>query len=330
MVTSKDVAKLAGVSHTTVSRAFRGDSLIKENTYNKIMQAAKELHYTPNSIAANLRQQKSKTVGIIISQIFIPLFLDITRLLEMELQKHGYRLLVSFDDGDLTRQHNAIRTMASAQVESIIFIPSSYSDSEKSTTIAWMKALNIHFVQLVFSPFKELSSFSFDDIYGTYIGTKYLLEHGHRQILMVGSYGREEGYYQAYRELGIESPFPVLNLDDKASADNFKIIKEAILKYRPTAVFSICDHLNITAYGVLNELNLRITNDLSFLAYDDAYWLQVLNISAIGHPVLAVAKAITQQILEGAENNESKQIPITTIFKPFLIERSSVTDIECK
>lgn len=329
MATSKDVAKLAGVSHTTVSRAFRGDSsLIKKETYDKIMRAAKELHYFPNYIAASLRRQRSKTIGFIISHVYVALFLDIARALEAELQKHGYRLLISYDGGDATRQHNAIQTMASAQVDSIVFMPVPYNEEQQRNEMTWMQASNIHFVQLITNTFKELSCFTFDDVHGTYVGMRHLFQYGHRRILMVGGANRAEGYYQAYHDIGEEPPFDFVDLDDVNPENTLKAIEEAILKCKPTAVFSIADRLNIVTFGVLTELRLKIREDISFLTFDDAFWLQALNISTIAHPYQAVAKAIVQQIIDDEEDEESIHFPSSIIFRPYLIERSSVVSVK--
>ena len=325
MATSKDVAKLAGVSHTTVSRAFRGDSLIKKETYDKIMKAAEELHYSPSFIAASLRHQRTKTVGIIISDIHVPLFLDIARHLETELQKYGYRLLLSFDDGDYGRQQNALHTLASSQVENIVFMPVSCHKAELKKTMQWMTTSNIHFFQLITDTFQELSSFCFNDVLGTLVGMRHLFSHGHRRILMIGGVNRVEGYHQAYQELGIKPPIEYANLESSRPEESLRNIREAILQYKPTAVFSISERISIITYGVLADLKLKIPDDISFLAFDDAFWLQALNISAIAHPCQFVAKSIAHQIVDREETADSS--PSKMIFNPYIIERSSVTGI---
>lgn len=323
MITSKDVAKLAGVSHTTVSRAFRGDSKIRPETYDRIMKISRELGYVPNQIASSLRQKKTKTVGLIISHGFNPLFLEITHYIETELSKHGYRLLISFDDDDFSQQWNILQSLASAQVDVILFTPLAHTAEQREQLHNWMQNADIHFIQLVSDEFDDITSFKFDDDHGAYLGTKHLLTYGHRNILMIGGNNRVAGYLRAYEELGLTPPFPYKDITGKDAQENFANIKKALLAQKPTAVFPISYSQSSITYEVLSESGLRIPEDLSFLAFDDERWLQLLHISVIGHPTQALANSIIREILS-YESSDGEVYPSATSFKPFLLERRSV------
>lgn len=326
MITSKDVAKLAGVSHTTVSRAFRGDSKIRPETYERIMKISRELGYVPNQIASSLRQRKTKTVGLIISHGFNPLFLDITHFIETELSKYGYRLLISFDDEDFSKQWNILQSLASAQVDVILFTPLSHTEEQRSQLLSWMQNSDIHFIQLVSDAFDDITSFRFDDEQGAYIGTRHLLSHGHRNILMIGGINRVAGYLRAYEEFACTPPFPYRDLTGKNESESLENIKKAILAQKPTAVFPISTSLSSITYEVLSELGLRIPENISFLAFDDDRWLQLLHISVIGHPNQALSGSIVREILSYEKASDGEIYPSSTSFKPFLLERGSVSD----
>lgn len=327
MITSKDVAKLAGVSHTTVSRAFRKDAKIKQETYDRIMKISEELGYVPNQIASSLRQKKTKTVGLIISHGFNPLFLEITHNIETELSRNGYRLLISFDDEDMTQQWNILQSLASAQVDTILFTPLTQTQEQKERLHNWMQQTDIHFIQLVSDQYDDITSFKFDDEQGSYIGTKHLLLNGHRNILMVGGINRIAGYQRAYNELGCTPAFPYKDLTGKDEKESYLNIKDAILSQKPTAVFPVSASLSYITYEVLSELQLRIPEDISFLAFDDERWMQLMRISVIGHPSQALANSIVREILSyEAQNTEI--YPSATNFKPFLVERESVLPLE--
>ncbi|MDO4293106.1 MAG: LacI family DNA-binding transcriptional regulator [Eubacteriales bacterium] len=323
MVTSKDVAKLAGVSHTTVSRAFRKDAKIKKETYDRIMKISRELGYVPNQIASSLRQKKTKNVGIIISHGFNPLFLDLTHSIETELARHGYRLLLSFDDGDLQQQQNILQSLASAQVDVILFTPLAKSEEDLEQLHTWMVHTGIHFIQLIGDPFEDITSFKFDDEQGAYLGTRHLLSKGHRNILLIGGVNRVNGYLRAYEQLQYTPAFPYRDLTGSNDAESYSNIKAALLAQKPTAVFPVSTSLSYLTYEVIAELKLRIPEDISFLAFDDERWLQLLRISVIGHPTQALASSIVREILSYEENSE-EVYPSSTSFKPFLLERSSV------
>ena len=325
MATSKDVARLAGVSHTTVSRAFRNDPKVKPATRQRIMKIAEELGYTPNQVASNLRSQKTRTVGLIISFGFNPFFLEITHSLETELASHGYRLLIAFDEADPDRQWNILQSLSSAQVNSILFTPLYRNADQKNRLHSWMKHSPIHFLQLIAEDFNDFPSFTFDDNLGAYLGTRHLLSQGHRNILMVGGTNRVEGYTRAFEEIGCRPAFPYQNLSSESREQNFEKIKAAILSQKPTAVFAIAYDMNYLAYEVLLKLNLRVPEDISFLAFDDDRWLQLLGISVIGHPIQALSGSIVREILSYEAGDEV--YPSSTSFKPFLIERDSVLSI---
>lgn len=323
MITSKDVAKLAGVSHTTVSRAFRKDSKIKQETYDRIMKISEELGYVPNQIASSLRQKKTNTVGLIISHGFNPLFLEITHHIETELSKHGYRLLISFDDEDFSKQWNILQSLASAQVDTILFTPLIQNQEQKERLHNWMQHTDIHFIQLVSDVYEDITSFRFDDDQGAYIGTKHLLSHGHRNILMIGGVNRTAGYHRAYEEFNCRPAFPYKDLTGKDEKESYAGIRDAILRQRPTAVFPISASLNQITYEVLTDLNLGIPEAMSFLAFDDERWMQLMHISVIGHPTQALTNAIVREILS-YEAADAEIYPSATHFKPFLLERRSV------
>ncbi len=98
MATSREVAELAGVSVSSVSRAFRDDVYISREVRERILAAAEKLGYTPNLMARSLKSQKSRIIGLVISDIDNPFYSIITRIIESELKRLGYRLLLSYSN----------------------------------------------------------------------------------------------------------------------------------------------------------------------------------------------------------------------------------------
>lgn len=326
MATSKDVAKLAGVSHTTVSRAFRKNAKIKKETYDKIMKISQEIGYVPNQIAASLRQKKTNTIGFIVSLGFNPLFLELTHSIETELAKNGYRLLISFDDEDPDLQWNILQSLYSAQVNTIIFTPLIKNQHHKEKLYKWMKQTNIHFIQLIGDIYDDFTSFNYDDNIGSYVGTKHLLSMGHRNILMAGGINRTQGYKRAYTEFLATPAFPFEDITGKNENETYNNIKSAILAQKPTAIFAISTSISYIALEVLNDFKIKINDDISFLAFDDERWLKLMKISVIAHPTQSLASAVVREILS-YENCDNIIHASNITFKPFLIKRESVKKI---
>ena len=322
MATSKDVAKRAGVSHTTVSRAFKGGGRMKKETYDRILQAARDLNYFPNLFAAGLRSQKSSTAGIIINHSGVAFFMNLVQELENQLRRQGYRLLISFDGGDPETQQKAFQAMAGAQVDTIAFLPISQSPAKQARMAEQMRGSGIQYIQLFGNMINEFSSILIDDVGGALAGVRYLLDKGHSRILMIGGYNRIEGFNMAYQERNMAIPIPHLPLLD----DNLDIcrenIRQALVKTKPTAVFSVSDQISIITYSVLAELKYRIPGDMSFLAFDNSFWSESLNISVIAQPVAEIGNAALENLLQLIEQtNHYCDIKRELLFEVTIINR---------
>jgi LacI family transcriptional regulator len=326
VATSKDVAKLAGVSHTTVSRAFKGGGKMTRETYDRVIRAAQELHYSPNLLAAGLRSRQFSTAGIVINHSGVAFYMNLVQELENQLQRQGFRLLISFDDGDMGKQENAFEAMVSARVGTIAFMPIRRSAKQRAAMVERMKASGIQYIQLFCDEFEDFSSVLIDDVGGALAGVRFLLDKGHRRILMIGGYNRIEGFNQAYRERKISPPIPHMPLLDDDLAIFRENIRKAVVETKPSAVFAISDQVSVITYAVLSELKYRVPEDISFLAFDDSFWSESLSISVIRQPVTEIAGSIAGQIANysRAGTGTLSLTPSRTTFIPFLVDRNSV------
>ena len=143
---------------------------------------------------------------------------------------------------------------------------------------------------------------------------------------MVGGVNRIAGYHRAYEEYRATPAFPYQDITGKNDEESFSNIKAAILAQKPTAVFAISTSLSYITYEVLNELKLKVPEDISLLAFDDERWLALMRISVIGHPTQALAASIVREILS-YETADGETYPSATSFKPFLVERQSVLPV---
>lgn len=315
MATSKDVAKLAGVSHTTVSRAFRGDGNLKPQTYEKVMAAAAQLHYTPNSLASGLKQRRSKSIGWILSDIANPFFTNMIEPLQSCLYEKGYRLIIAFDGGDALRQQRAVESMLASQVEALLLTPVPMPE-----TPSYVQNRIVPLMQLFTKPYAYVAAFTFDDNHGAYEGMCHLLEQGHRNIGILGGLDRAKGIEQACAEWGVTPRF--WSMDDLS--DNMGIkrqITERIEIEQPTAIFAVGNLFSRPAYEAIQELTLRIPEDISFLAFDDLQWTQMLHITVITHPIQDLTQCLADRLIQMLENGRPLE---DAVFQPFLLKRDSV------
>ena len=128
MITIKDITKSAGVSHTTVSRALRGDPRIPPDTTERISQLAEELGYIPNLIAQSLNAQRTLTVGMLVTSVADPVVMDIIEGAEDVAQENGYCIFMSQSRNDPNREVNVVATFQKRRVDGVIVVASRTGD----------------------------------------------------------------------------------------------------------------------------------------------------------------------------------------------------------
>lgn len=328
MATSKDVAALAGVSPTTVSRVFRGDTNVKAETVEIVLKAAEKLNYVPNYFASVLKQQQSKIIVLIISDINNPFFMIVANKIGEYIKAQGYNFLISYDNEDVDVLIENLKLFISFQVSCIIFCP---VDSQAASPI--IKRIirghkESHFIQLYSDKYNRIDSITYDDEYGMYIGMKYLLENNHRRILVVSDSDRNrfKGCKKAYKEFGIDDPkIPLNSFSGNNLAENLNRI---IAKTKPTAIFGVGNTQGSAIYEVLKNKSLKIYDDISFLMYDDLDWVKILDISTIAHPITAVAISAAELAMRFKYGEISDKEAVSIRHKPFLIKRKSVKRLE--
>ena len=318
MATSKDVARLAGVSHTTVSRAFRGDVRLRPETYHRVMEAAAALNYTPNYLAASLKRQRSHTIGLINSDIANPFFMVVAERLQSLLEQKGFRLLIAFDGYDFEKQQRAVRTMIGSQAEAIIFSPVAGPVEPD-----YISNPGVHLIQLFGRLYPQLMSVDFDDYHGAYQGAKYLLDRGHRRILFLGGRNRWQGYRDACGERGA-TPYFFYEEQD-GDQDIRRRLQQVIRQEGITALLPTGHRIARLAYLACKDMGLKIPVDISFLVFDELPWTEMLDITVISHPIEALAEALVTRLMAMLEGDTQ---PASAIFQPFLIERRSVARLE--
>ena len=133
-VTINDVAKAAGVSRATVSRALSGYGRINKATIDHVQSVADSLGYKPNTLAAAMRAGKTKTIGLVVISDFTNAFFDrATKAIIDQAKALGYRVLISHTDENLEVEQLAVETMLSNQVDGLILVPSSTTDHSHLT-----------------------------------------------------------------------------------------------------------------------------------------------------------------------------------------------------
>lgn len=272
-ITSQEVAALAGVSQSAVSRVFTPGSSVSAKTAEKVRAAAAQLGYRPNVLARSLKSGKSRIIGLVVAYLENYFYPEIVERLSVELQKEGYHVLIFLAPVASANVDQIVRELMDYQVDGIVLA----SVVMSSDLAARCKTTGVPVV--LFNRGTDdvsLSSVTTDNRTGGKALADYLCSLGHQRIAYVaGTAGattqrdREAGFVEGLAEAGRELFARAEGNFDYRTAQAAARELFATRK-RPDAVFVANDHMAFAVMDVLRyELGLRVPEDVSVVGFDD-------------------------------------------------------------
>jgi LacI family transcriptional regulator len=279
MNTIKDIARVAGVSVTTVSRALNGYSDVSEKTRQKVIRVAEELNYSPNTLARSLVMNKSNTIGLLVSGLSKSSAKDnftfeVLSGINDYAGKSDYDLVLFSTNSSKQREKTYTQLCRERRVDGVIV-------SGIRTDDPYLKEViesNIPCV-LIDIPFESetIGYVTTNNVSGAKCAVEHLIELGHRNIAMINGHEyafvserRLEGYKEALQENGLVfNPEWILN--GEFSEEIAEERAEELLKANPeiTAIFCASDLMAIGVIKTAKRLQLNIPEDLAIIGYDD-------------------------------------------------------------
>jgi DNA-binding LacI/PurR family transcriptional regulator len=310
-VTAMDVARLAGVSQSAVSRVFTHGASASKATVEKVRSAAQQLGYRPDPLARAMITGRTRIIGLVVAYLenqFYPVALE---LLSRALQARGYHVLVFMAENSTERVAEVMQELLDYQVDGII--TASVAMTNDLTTRCSAAGIPI----VMFNRGQDddrLSEVTSDNIAGGRRAARHLIETGHRRIAHVmgwqgSSTGRDraEGFRQALRDEGLE---PFAMIDGMYSRDVASDAVRAMFSgnEKPDGIFVSSDHMAFAIMDTLRfELGLSIPDDVSVVGYDDvpmAAWPS-FNLTTIRQPVRRMVEATVDILLNQIEGESA-------------------------
>ncbi len=332
-VTMKDVAREAGVSYATVSRALSGSTEISEATRQRVLKICAEMNFTPNVLARSMVVKHTNTIGIIMADIDNPFMSELTRYLEIHARERGYNLMLVSSSYDLAQERNAMELLISRQCDGVIVIPAgseSYESLKPLLSRVPVLFLSENFVDL------PVDSVSVDNAKGTFIGTDYLYSMGHRRILYLGRRKnsaaheqRARGYLNACEAKGLEPSFLDSEFQRSSRQTGYLLARHYFSKpLRHTAIYCATDSLAIGVMQAADEAGIRIPEDVSLIGFDNISFTELprINLTTVDQPKEQMALAAVERLTAIIANPDSQ--PVHKILSPTLVERSSCKMID--
>jgi LacI family transcriptional regulator len=270
--TIKDVARAAGVSVATVSRALNGAENVTPDTRQRVQAAALQLRFTPSSAARSLITRRTHTVGALLPDLFGEYFSELIRGVDLKARARGLHLLVSSSHGDALEAGSALRALH-GRVDGLLLMSPHIDTASLAANLPQGLPVVLINTRL---PEDGLSSFAVDNHGGAFAMTRHLISRGHRQVAFIGgpdkNYEAQErlrGYRSALAELLPGAPELVLPGDFTEESGWRAGSEIATLAQRPTAVFCGNDMMAIGCLAALAEAGVRVPHDIALAGFDD-------------------------------------------------------------
>ena len=326
-LTIVDIAKMAGVGSTTVSRYFNGGNLKKE-TREKIKKIVEEYNYTPNTFAKALKGTDSKIIGVIVPCLHSYVSSNTLKYIDQNLKENNYETLIMNANFDEEKQLDYIRKLARMNVDGIILLPTTMSKSYEST----IKSIDVPVV-LLGQEGEYTYSVEYNDFNAARDLANFVLASGHRKIAYLGV-GEEDIAVGYYRKLGFITTLEKYNLSpievlvtNFGMEDSYRLTNENIDKLKKaTCLICATDNLAYGAIKALEENGLNVGTDYSVAAFGDYASSALLKspLTTIKFDLEDAAKKTVEMLLNVIKKKETE---MKILIGYDLKTRSSVVDL---
>ncbi len=334
-ITIKDIARKTGVSHSTVSRALHGNTLISDETAQKIRQAAIEMGYKPSAAARSLKTNRSQVLGVIVSSLDDPFFSEILIGIEEIAQEGGYSLFIAASQRDHNRERKIVQTMMEHRTDGIIICSSSFSADQGRQLLQYgfpivvvnhQSAENFHY------------SIYHDDIDGSRQITRHLINLGHKKIAYLGNSNsgrttldRLSGFRAEMETAGLHLPasyiYNVAGGDPNHGLEGISYFLN--LEDRPTAIVCFNDLIATGVIQGVQKAGFTVPEDLSITGFDNIPFSSFTNptLTTFDQPKQSIGAEAAQLLLDLLDKKSPKKpdFPEVRILKGKLLVRNSTT-----
>lgn len=329
-----DVARMAGVSVATVSRALRGLPNVSVDTRQRVMAAAHELEYTASPLAAALVTGRTRSVGVIAADTDRWFFAEVLRGLEEGLRDRGYDLVLHVLPEGVRRELFFSGLPVRRRVDALVVAGLRLTDAELKT----LRQLRLP-IACVAETLEGVHSERIDNEAAARLAVQHLIDLGHTWIAMIGGApngdklsapaARTRGYRAALAAAGL-SPGPVLDggfTPAGGAAAMVELLKS--VGGPPSAVFCQSDEMAFGALRALQRAGIRVPDEVSVIGFDDHELADAFELTTVGQPICAQGAAAARWLTAGLDQPANGVQPVTDSVHPVRLVRRGSTAAKC-
>ncbi len=329
MATLKDVAKLANVDISTVSRALNNKGYVHEETKKRIIEAVEELSYHPNILAKGLRQGKKHTIAFVVPRIAITIYSDMIAPFSEAARKMNYECLICVSDDDVQQEKEILERLRGGTVDGIVIS----STGKNNKLIREIKNEGVCILQAVRKQDESLSSIISDYYTTGYEAVRFLHMKGCRNIgLIIGNLSlhpykeRYAGYMKAVRELGLE-PIVVMDESNPNKVHYGMNCADKLIDQYPAldGLLASVDAQGIGAIRELTQRGKRIPEDIRVMSLTGIRLGGFLEtaMTAIEVPAGEIGETAAEIIIKDIESKAERRTVKNLVFNSTLVERET-------
>jgi len=332
-ITIKDIARMANVSHTTVSRALNNKSRIKNDTKEKILSIARELSYRPDFIARSLVMKRTKTLGLVITTIANPFYTELSQGIEATAISLGYNIILCSTNYDLSAEKKYIDMLRSKGVDGIIFTSAHMGDpniielAEEGFPIILVNRRTYHPVVR-----DKVDYVGVDNLLGGFLAIEHLIKLGHKRIGMIGGssessvgFERLEGGKKALTTYGLEVVGDYFLEGDFLKGSGYQGGKRFLIMDKPpTAIFATNDYMALGTYQAILEEGIRIPEEMALVGFNDIEFTSMrgIELTTVGQKKYEMGALAVKTLVERVEGGKAGS-PKEIILEPELVIRKT-------
>lgn len=325
MTTLKDVAALAGLSVSTVSYVLNGKKKVKDETYQRIMQAVEQSGYVPNQQARSLKTRSTLSVGVVVPDISNQFFPEIVKGIDDTMSSQDYSIILCNTDNNMQREEKCVQTLLGKDIDGIIYIGTAQSN------VIQQKKPNMPVVLVDRKMGDDYLSVTSDNRLGGRLATAHLIEKGCRSIALftgpvfiTSFFDRLHGYMDALNAAKLPYREEMVFECDFSPKAGYRAARQMLERgVRADGIFVANDLMALDVMRALLESGVKLPGDMALVGYDDIYLASVVMpaLTTVHQPMYEMGQKAAGMMLDAIRGQAIE--PRQMVLQPTLVQRET-------